>query len=228
MNLVTYAAAIVAAYLLGSFPTGYLVGRFGKGVDVRHYGSGSTGATNVQRLFGWGGFALVFAGDFGKGFLAAWAARSLGIDALGQALAALAALVGHNFPLFLGFRGGRGVATGVGGLFATVPLPAAFGIILAALIMAATRYVSLGSLVGTVLSVPGTLLLVWFGGAPAEYLVYVVPGVLLIVARHTDNIRRLLQGTERKLGEKIAVAAPVAAATKRTKGRAQQGRAPIG
>lgn len=228
MNLVTYAAAVLAAYLLGSFPTGYLVGRLGKGVDVRHYGSGSTGATNVQRLFGWGGFALVFAGDFGKGFLAAWAARNLGIDALGQALAALAALVGHNFPVFLGFRGGRGVATGVGGLFATVPLPAAAGITVAAVIMAATRYVSLGSLVGTALAVPGTLLLVWLGGTPAEFLAYVAPGVALIVARHSDNIRRLWQGTERKLGEKIAVDAPAAPATERTKGRAQQGRAPVG
>lgn len=226
MNIAGYLAIVLGAYLLGALPTGYLVGRAGKGVDVRKYGSGSTGATNVSRLLGPVGFALVFVGDFGKAFLAIWAAGALGGGPAGQALAGLAVLIGHNWPVFLAFKGGRGVASGVGGLFAVVPVPAAICLGTAAILMAITRYVSLGSIVGTALSVPLTVLFVVMGWTPAEYLIYVVPGVTIILLRHRENVQRLRAGTERRLGDKTSAAAgPSAPAV--GKGAARPRRAPV-
>lgn len=221
MNLAGYLALAVGAYLLGALPTGYLVGRAGRGVDVRQYGSGSTGATNVMRLLGPLGFVLVFIGDFGKAFLAIWGAGALGGGPAGQALAGLMVLIGHNWPVFLGFKGGRGVASGVGGLFALVPVPSAICLVSAAILMGLTRYVSLGSIVGTALSVPLTAWMVWQGQVPAEYLGYVIPGVAIIIVRHRENLRRLAAGTERRLGDKVKVDAAAGTSNSGQNGRHQ-------
>lgn len=233
MSLPEYAGVVLAAYLLGALPTGYLLGRISKGVDVRSYGSGSTGATNVMRVLGKTAAALVFVGDFGKGFVALWAPAALGLGPMAQSLAGLAVLVGHNWPVFLGFKGGRGVSSGIGGLFVVFPLVAAVVMTLALTLMAITRYVSLGSVVGTAIAIPLAVAVVLVTGAPAEYLVYVVPGCMLIVGRHHGNIQRLLAGTEAKLGQSVALKPqPSHGATPRRvkagKRRAQRHQAPVG
>lgn len=233
MSPLDYAGVMVAAYLLGALPTGYLLGRFSKGVDVRSYGSGSTGATNVMRVLGKTAAALVFVGDFGKGVLAVWAPVALGLGPLAQALAGLAVLAGHNWPVFLAFKGGRGVATGVGGLFVVLPLAATAVTLSAVAVIALTRYVSLGSMVGLAVALPFALATVLLSGAPVEYLVYVLPGSVLIVARHSGNIQRLLKGTEAKLGESVVLAkrprqVTAAKAPKQPKRRTAPRRAPVG
>lgn len=228
MNPWDYGMLLLAAYLVGALPTGYLFGRIARGVDVRAYGSGSTGATNVLRVLGRTAAALVFVGDFTKGFGAVWAVGALGLGPLAQALAGLAVLAGHNWPVFLGFKGGRGVASGVGALFSMLPLVAAVILAVALALMAATRYVSLGSVMGTLLAVPLSLYAVAQAGAPVAYLAYVLPGAALIVLRHHGNIRRLLQGTERKLGESVPLDRAAGRAPARAKRRAHQRRAPVG
>ncbi|MSQ09841.1 MAG: glycerol-3-phosphate 1-O-acyltransferase [Dehalococcoidia bacterium] len=233
MTPLDYAGVIAVAYLLGALPTGYLLGRISKGVDVRTYGSGSTGATNVMRVLGKTAAALVFVGDFGKGVLAVWAPAALGLGPLAQALAGLAMLLGHNWPVFLVFKGGRGVASGVGGLFVVLPLAATAVALSALATMALTRYVSLGSMVGLVVALPCALATVLLSGAPVEYLVYVIPGSVLIVARHSGNIQRLLEGTEAKLGASVSLAnstrqVTATKAPKQPKRRTAPRRAPVG
>ncbi|GAC1321073.1 MAG: glycerol-3-phosphate 1-O-acyltransferase PlsY [Chloroflexota bacterium] len=196
----------VVGYLLGSIPTGMLVARIYGNVDLTAHGSGRTGATNVLRTLGKRAAAIAFIGDFVKGLIAVVLVRALIApdNAWAELLAAIGAVLGHSFSLFIGFKGGRGVVTAFG---ATV-VPAAglmlLAFVLGAALVAATRYVSLGSVVGATL---GGVLLCWLAytaGQPA----YAVWGVLIggfIVAAHKDNIGRLLSGTERKLGERASV-----------------------
>jgi acyl phosphate:glycerol-3-phosphate acyltransferase len=205
-TLITWQHAVVAAvvaYLLGSIPTGMVVARVYRNVDLTAHGSGRTGATNVLRTLGSGAAAIAFAGDFLKGFIAVLIVHY--IIAPGSAwadlIAAIGAVLGHSYSVFIGFKGGRGVVTGLGATIVAAPLLMAIAFAIGAMIVAVTRYVSLGSVVGATL---GGLLLCWLAyvtGEPA----YAVWGVLVggfIVAAHKDNIERLLAGTERKLGER--------------------------
>ena len=198
-----YGALILAGYLLGSFPTGYLVGKALKNKDVRTYGSGRIGAANVLRVVGFGPFVFVFCVDFAKGFAPAWAAGQLFAIPFAQESIALATLVGHSWPIFLGFSGGRGVATGLGGLYAIMPQAAALSSIVTCVLMLATRYISLGAIVGAAMVTPITLVYIALGLEQPLMLLYVIPGGALIVGRHWDNIQRLASGTERKLGEQV-------------------------
>ncbi len=198
-----YGALILAGYLLGSFPTGYLVGKALKNKDVRTYGSGRIGAANVLRIMGFGPFVFVFCVDFAKGFAPAWAAGQLFAIPFAQESIALATLVGHSWSIFIGFSGGRGVATGLGGLYAIMPQAAALSSIVTCVLMLATRYISLGAIVGAAMVTPITLVYIALGLEQPLMLLYVIPGGALIVGRHWDNIQRLRSGTERKLGEQV-------------------------
>lgn len=189
------------SYLAGSFPTGPIVTRLGRGVDVRDYGSGNTGAANVLRLMGPVGFAIVFVGDFAKGYLPVLVAWYLFGTPLAQVIAGLFALAGHNWSVFLKFGGGKGVVTGVAALFAISPPVGAVVTLVTVAIILASRYVSLGSLAGATVALVGLGISVALGVDRPEHLLYVVPGALIVIARHRDNITRLLRGTERKLGE---------------------------
>jgi acyl phosphate:glycerol-3-phosphate acyltransferase len=192
---------IVLSYLSGSIPMGVIVAKLSGGPDPRSIGSGRTGGTNALRALGRKWAAVVVAGDVLKGFLPVLLARVVtNGDSTVEVLCAAAAVLGASRSIFLGFGGGRGVGTGVGTMLVIQPLavllatPVFVGVILA------TRYVSLGSLLGSAAMFPAMLILwaVASGTIPPAYLVYAVVGPALIWLAHADNIDRLLHGTERK------------------------------
>ena len=186
------------AYLLGSIPFGFLIVRWQKGVDVRSTGSGSTGATNVMRNLGIIGFVVTFILDVGKGtFAVLLASRLTSGNARWIALSSVAAILGHCFPVWLKFRGGKGVATGVGVFIALAPVQVVLVLLIFAITVAIWRYISLGSIAGTA-AFP---LLVYFMKYPPLPIVLGAAGsALIIIAMHQANIRRLLAGTESKVG----------------------------
>lgn len=188
------------AYLLGSIPFGYLIVRWQKGVDVRKTGSGSTGATNVMRNLGMVGFAATFILDVGKGIAAVMlASRLTSGDPRWIAASSVAAILGHCFPVWLKFRGGKGVATGVGVFLALAPLQVALALVVFAIVVAIGRYISLGSIVATA-AFP--LLVYFMKHPPLPIILGASGGALMIIAMHHANIRRLLNGTENKVGKK--------------------------
>jgi glycerol-3-phosphate acyltransferase PlsY len=190
----------LAAYLLGSLPFGYLIVRWKKGIDVRETGSRSTGATNVMRNLGFAGFLATFILDFGKGLAAVMlASRLTAGDQRWIAAAAVAAVAGHIAPVWLKFRGGKGVATGVGVFIALAPVPMALALVIFGVLVAIWRYISLGSIVATA-SFPA---LVYLLNHPSHPIVLGAAGAAaLIIAKHHANIRRLLAGTEHQVGKK--------------------------
>lgn len=206
--MLTNIIAFLMAYLLGSIPFGYLIVKITSGKDVRTSGSGATGATNVMRTAGKKAGLMTFVLDIAKGFAAVIAARLIVGAGMWEtnwvvAGAAFATIVGHVFPVWLGFRAGKGVATGVGVFLGIAPLAVACAFAVFALILKATRYVSLGSIVASVLMLP--LILFWNGLIfPSPYLREMLTAVgavvALIVLKHTDNIKRLMAGTENKFG----------------------------
>ena len=192
---------IVVGYLLGSIPTGLVVGKLLRGIDIREYGSGQVGATNTLRTLGRGPSAAVFLFDMAKGAGALLLARSLGGPAMVQALAATAAIAGHCWSVYIGFRGGRGVATGVGALFAYNPLVGALALAAALITMARTRYASLGSLVGTAVGFIIVTGMIVTRSVSPDWFIYAVGATGIIFLRHRENIARLRAGTERRLGK---------------------------
>lgn len=204
MALVALLVAVMAGYLLGAIPSGVIVGRL-RGVDPRAAGSGRTGATNALRTVGPAGAAAVLALDVGKGavsvLVGTWAASTLGgPEGWGSALAAIGAVVGHIRSVFIGFTGGRGVATGAGAMVVLAPLAIAMAIPVLAVAIWRTRYVSLGSILAAVTVALGTVVLASLGVVGDEAVVAgTVIGVIVVVA-HADNIRRLRSGSERRLG----------------------------
>ena len=186
---------IVFAYLLGSVPVGVLLARI-KGTDPRKVGSGNIGATNVMRAAGKVTGALTLAGDILKGLLPVAVAFIMEEPVIVVAAAGLAAFLGHLFPLFLGFKGGKGVATALGVYLRLDPFAVFITVIVFVLVLLKWRFVSLGSLVG-VAAMP---LLLYLLNAP-DYYVYLalIIGALIFI-KHKDNIRRLLAGTENKIG----------------------------
>ncbi len=214
MIIAKFIAVVIIGYLLGSIPFGVLIARRSAKVDIRQYGSGKIGATNVLRTAGRkaavavvsldllkGMLAVVFAGlIFGRSYLV------VGDFALGtlvaQVLAALAAVAGHIWPVFLKFRGGRGVATFFGGLVALCPAVAIFGGEILIIGAGLTRFASLGSIAGAVGTYAVLVPLTIMNGFPVEYLAYALIGTIAIVVMHRDNIARLVSGKERKLGDK--------------------------
>ncbi len=200
-------ASLIIAYLLGSIPFGWLIVRMRSGRDIRAAGSGGTGATNVMRNAGRAAGLMTFALDILKGFLAVMMARWLtgaGWETTWVvAAAAVVAMIGHIFPVWLGFRAGKGVATGVGVFLAITPMAVVCTLAVFTLIVWKTRYVSLGSIVASALMLFWAWL--WNGLIfPSPFLPQIMTGVggaiALIVFKHTDNIKRLLRGTENKFG----------------------------
>ena len=187
---------LLAAYLIGAIPIGVLVAR-GFGTDIRRHGSGNIGATNVLRSLGRGPALVTLLGDVAKGYAAAWVGGLAGPEPLWPALGALLAVVGNCWSVFLGFRGGKGVATGLGAFLRVTPwavLPAA--VVWAALVVS-LRFVSLAS-VCAVLGLPVAVVALRY---PAPLAVAAGAVALIVIARHRDNIARLLSGTERRFGE---------------------------
>lgn len=194
----------VVGYLCGSIPTGLIVGRLYRGIDVREYGSSSTGATNVLRTLGPVPSLFVAVADFLKGLIAVLLIqRFYRHQSWAHALAAFGAAVGHDWPLFAGFRGGKGVLTSLGGL-ATLHLPTTYTVVGVALtVLWRTRYVSLASLSGALAAPLILVVATCRQSVPAAYAVYAVVVAVLIVLRHRLNISHLLAGTERRLGERV-------------------------
>ncbi len=193
----------LVAYLLGSVPFGYMIVRWRKGIDVRETGSQSIGATNVMRHLGIAGFLGTFILDFGKGAAAVLlASRLTGKDPRWLAASAVAAIIGHIFPVWLKFRGGKGVATGVGVFIALAPIPMGLVLVIFVVMVAIWRYISLGSIVATA-SFP--FLVYLLNHPPMPIVLGAVGGAALIIGKHHANIRRLLNGTENRLGKKTSV-----------------------
>ena len=196
--ILTALLLLAIGYLLGSTPSGYLAGRWLKGIDLRDCGSGSTGATNVLRNVGKGPALVVFLIDVGKGALAVLLAKTFGLNDWWQVLAGLAALAGHIWPVWLGWKGGKAVATGFG-MFLGLAWPvglACFGVFMA--VFSLSRIVSLASVIAA-LSLP--LLMVLSTGSPPYILVAVV-AMVLVLWRHRSNLQRLIDGSEPKVGQK--------------------------
>ena len=193
------ALAAICGYLLGSIPVGLIVSRLSGGVDVRDYGSGKTGFTNSLRVLGLRRSLPVFLGDFLKGALATLLPLLYGDEPWARAAGGLAAVCGHVWPLFAGFRGGRGVLTGTGVLVSLSPAVLLLAPV-AIVVVYVTRYVSLMSIVISALAGPFFVLLAVLDIVPWAFAVAAALGGALVIALHHDNIGRLLAGTERKLG----------------------------
>lgn len=198
----------VAAYLLGSIPTGYLLVRFFRKQDIRTVGSGNIGATNVIRSGARGLGVATFVLDVLKGCCAVWLGAALGPHLMqawpvrnAEALAALCAVSGHMFPVWLGFKGGKGVATGFGVFLVAAPLAALAAIAVFAVILAISKYVSLGSILGAA-SFPVFAYFLVRGERPAFFIAVQAIVAFLIIAKHHQNIRRLLSGTESRFGSR--------------------------
>lgn len=189
------------AYFMGAFPSGYLFFRAGEKKDIRSFGSGATGATNVLRLKGWKYALPVAFIDLLKGFLPAFLALKIFRDPGLAAVCASLAVLGHCFPVYIGFKGGKGVATAAGAMFAVALKPTLLSLIVFVLTVALTGFVSLASILAA-LSFPFFMLLFKM---PANLILLSLPILLIILIRHAENIKRLIGGQERKFGQKIKV-----------------------
>lgn len=190
---------IVGGYLLGSIPVGLLLVRVMAGKDVRQVGSGRTGGTNVLRAAGLWAALLTVLGDGAKGLLAVWLAQVCGAMPIVKALAGLSAVAGHNYSIFLGFKGGAGTATTVGGSIGLWPWNGAALAGIGVTVIAATRHASLGSITVALLLPLICTLRAWLTGAPWVYLIYGLGTSLLTLWALRPNIRRLLEGRERRV-----------------------------
>jgi len=200
LDVTLAAVTIVIGYMLGTIPSGYLVAKL-HGVNIQQVGSGNIGATNVLRALGVVPAVIVVVLDPLKGAVATALPLLLGVGPWGAALAGLAVVLGNNFNVLLGFRGGKGIATSIGVMLVLEPLVALFCIVLGVFTILVSRYVSLGSLVGMV-ALP--LFLIARGSHPA-YLLLGFALTALAVVRHLANVRRLMAGSESRLGERLEV-----------------------
>ena len=190
---------VILAYVIGSFPTGYIVVKLATGKDIRTIGSGSTGATNVQRVMGkkWFFFVLLF--DAFKGALPVVLAKMFATEFTGigliPVLAAAAVIIGHSKSLFLKFSGGKSVASGVGTILALNPIVGGIIAVVWACVTYFSKYVSLGSIIALCLSP----ILMWVFNQPIAYVVYCLIGAVYITYLHRENIQRLIKGEENKV-----------------------------
>lgn len=190
---------VLCGYLLGSIPFAFLVARRRGGLDLRVSGSGNVGAANVQRLTGTRLGLVVLALDVAKGSTAVWLAHTVGGGEGVRATAGVAAIVGHVYPVWLGFRGGKGVAVACGVFSMLAPAVTAAAVVVFAAVVWMTRYVSLGSVVATVTVPPAA----YFSGASSAIVAAASAVALLIVVRHRSNFARMRAGAERRLGERV-------------------------
>jgi glycerol-3-phosphate acyltransferase PlsY len=196
-----YPLVACAGYLLGSIPFGLIIGRRVRGVDIREYGSGKTGFTNSLRTIGLVPSLIVLAGDFIKGALPVLLALAWTHHSLLAVVAATCAVLGHVWPVFAGFKGGRGVTTAFGATTAMMWPVGLFLLCLAVLLVYIWRYMSLMSVLGA----PSGMIVVWAlavsGREPLAYAVWGAIATTIILLAHRENIRRLLNGTEPKIGQ---------------------------
>ena len=191
----------VLAYLLGSVSSGILTSRAAHGPDLHKVGSGSTGASNVQRTMGWKYGLITFGGDALKGVLSCLAGLLMTGSHMGALLAGFFAVIGHNWPVFFRFKGGKGVATSCGVLVFCFPIPALICFALTIVLIAWTRYISLGSMF-LLLLYSMIVSFTYAGKYKAFVILWCAVLALICIARHHGNIKRLLNGTENKLGSK--------------------------
>ena len=212
--MLSVALIIVLSYLVGSVPASVWIGKIGYGTDVREHGSGNAGATNAFRVLGWKAGTLSAAVDLGKGFLAAGLIATIRIDELPSGLgfwevdsvvrllAGVTAVVGHLYPIWAGFKGGKGVITTAGVLFAVTPMVMAVTMIVFALVLVTSRYVSLASLLATI-AYPSTIAVrkyvLHVEGLDASVFVFSLALAASIFIAHRSNIKRLLTGEENKI-----------------------------
>lgn len=216
--ILRFLGAALAGYLIGSIPTGVIVSRVFGGSDPRKLGSGKTGATNILRSLGPGPAAIVVVVDLLKGVVPVLLARYVFFGAMAhpsysaatwatlrdsaEALAALGALLGHNYSVFIRFTGGRGVLTGCGAMTTMSPIATIFAAFAGITPVYLTRYVSLGSVMGALLAAVTEIYLTITRVDSVPHAVFIVLACIIVIASHKDNIDRLRAGTERKLGEK--------------------------
>ena len=186
------------AYLLGSVSGGILTSRFGKGPDLRTVGSKSTGASNVQRTMGWKYGLITFFFDAAKGILACYIAELIYGSHFAALLAGLCCVIGHNWPVFFGFKGGKGVSTSCGVMLWCFPVPALICMAVTIIVIYATRYISLGSM--TLVTLYALIVSLFWSQGNWKIIAWSVALALMCILRHHANIGRLLHGTENKLG----------------------------
>jgi len=208
--MLTISVIVILSYLLGSIPSAVIVSKAFKGIDVRDYGSKSAGFTNVYRVMGVLPAFIVLIIDIGKGIVAVLLVTQISFDPVTlnlislKILAAVSVILGHVFPVFAGFRGGKGIATGLGALFSLIPLEISLALIVFITIVAITRYVSLGSLSGATFIFFALLFERYYLGrnVPSELIGMIFFLMAFIFYNHRTNIKRLLDGTENKFGQK--------------------------
>lgn len=195
VGILHFLLGFVLGHVCGSVPSGLWLVQSFHGIDIRNYGSKNIGTTNVFRTVGPKTAVLVLIADAFKGILAVGIMSYLFHNPLLDVITALGALLGHNYSLFLGFKGGKGVATALGLLIFMMPkvAVASFGIWLVCVLL--TRYVSLGSIMAAIFTPP----LAWYLGYPSAYVIFSVVAAFFVVLRHKENIHRLLTGTESKI-----------------------------
>jgi glycerol-3-phosphate acyltransferase PlsY len=196
------ALIILGCYLLGSIPFGYIAGKLFKKIDIRELGSGNIGATNVFRILGPSLASLVLIGDIGKGIFSIYLVQYFNIDnLLILTIAGLAVICGHDWSLFLGFKGGKGIATTFGVIFALNPIISILAIVVWVVVMIITRYASLSSILAVISIMIFTILF----KQPYEYIIFSAIIILLSIFKHKENIKRLRSGNERKIGKKSKI-----------------------
>lgn len=195
VGILHFLLGFVLGHVCGSVPSGLWLVQAFHGIDIRNYGSKNIGTTNVFRTVGPKTAVLVLIADAFKGILAVGIMSYFFHNPLLDVITALGALLGHNYSLFLGFKGGKGVATALGLLIFMMPnvAVASFGIWLVCVLL--TRYVSLGSIMAAIFTPP----LAWYLGYPSAYVIFSVVAAFFVVLRHKENIHRLLTGTESKI-----------------------------
>ncbi|HOE57325.1 MAG TPA: glycerol-3-phosphate 1-O-acyltransferase PlsY [Bacillota bacterium] len=192
-----YVLVSVIAYLLGNFSTSYLISRAAGKIDIRKYGSGNAGSTNVLRVLGVKAAAVAFLGDLLKGTAAVLIGKQLG-GSYGEIVAGISVVLGHNWPVFLKFKGGKGIATTIGLMIPIDPIMVLLIVAAGVTLIVITRYVSLGSVMG-VLIYPIAMIAT---RKPLEYIIFSIILSAMAVFKHRSNLERLLKGTESKLGQK--------------------------
>lgn len=194
--MLTIALSIIIGYIFGSIPSGLVLVKMVCGIDIREYGSKNIGTTNVFRTVGGRMASIVLVADVVKGILAVLLVRYLFDSNLQLELfTAIAALLGHNYSMFLGFKGGRGVATGLGLILLFMPDVCIFSFTVWLVIVFVTRYVSLGSIVGAFI----TPIVAYYRGYPLELVLFAMAACVFVIVRHYENMKRLIAGTESKI-----------------------------
>jgi len=206
MNILIWILSAVIAYLIGSVSFGLLLAKAAGGPDPRTVGSKSTGASNIQRTLGWKYGLLTLLGDAAKAALACWIGSLLTGNHMGALLCGLCAVIGHNWPIFFGFRGGKGVASSCGAMLFCYPVPALICFALTIALIAIIRYISVGSMF--MVTLYAVIVSVWYSGGNPWVIAWTIVMALLVYVRHHANIRRLMNGTENRLSLKSKKTAP--------------------